>query len=482
LSTKKLNSNTPTARAWQHRAGELGSGLPDGFVVGTVTSGFQVEGGARDGGRHESIWDGFTTQPGRILDGSNASVSADHFHRQAEDVTLLRELGADAYRFSFAWPRLQPDGRGGLSQSGFAFYDRLLDGLLRAGISPMATLFHWDTPLELRGGWLNRDTAQRFGDYAHAVGEAFGDRIDDWVTLNEPATVTLNGYALGTHAPGERMLFGALPAAHHLLLAHGLAVQGLRAADVRGRIGIANAHSPVQPASDREADEVFAELFDVLHNRIFADPVLLGRYPEPPEQFTTELRALIEVDDADLRTIHQPLDFYGLNYRGPSRVAAGRGAYTAPDGQPSAAAHLPFHLESFREFPTTGSGHPIAPGYLGVSLAQLRDRYGDALPPVCITEGGASFPDTVDERGAVHDPVRIDYLAEHLSAAVDAVRPGGVAEGVRLRGYFIRSLLDGFEWEAGYTQRFGLVHVDWATQNRTPKSSYRWLQRVLSAR
>lgn len=482
MSTKKLNSNTPTARAWQHRAGELGSGLPDGFVIGTATSGFQIEGGARDGGRHESVWDGFTAQPGRILDGSNASVSADHFHRYAEDVTLMGELGTDAYRFSFAWPRLQPDGRGGLSQSGFAFYDRLLDGLLRTGISPMATLYHWDTPAGLRGGWLNRDTAMRFGDYAHAVGEAFGDRIDSWVTLNEPATVTLAGYAFGTHAPGERMLFGALPAAHHQLLGHGLAVQGLRAADVRGRIGIANAHTPVQAASDRESDAVFAEFYDVLHNRIFADPVLLGRYPAPPEQFTTELRALVEVEEDDLRTIHQPLDFYGLNYRGPARVAAGRGTPAADGGPSSAAVRLPFHLERFREVPETGSGHPIAPEYLAASLAELRDRYGDALPPVYITDGGASFPDVVDERGAVHDPVRIDYLAEHLSAAVDAVRPGGVAEGVDLRGFFIWTLLDGFEWDAGYTQPFGLVHVSRADQARTPKSSYRWLQRVLSAR
>ena len=246
----------------------------------------------------------------------------------------------------------------------------------------MATLYHWDTPLALeRGGWLNRDTALRFGDYAHAVGEAFGDRIDAWLTLNEPATVTLGGYALGTHAPGERMLFGALPAAHHQLLAHGLAVQALRAADVRGRIGIANAHTPVQAASDRESDGVFAELYDVLHNRVFADPVLLGRYPAPPEQFTTELRALVEVDDDDLRTIHQPLDFYGLNYRGPSRVAAGPGAPAVAGGPPSAAAHLPFHLERFRDHPETGSGLPIAPEYLGVSLAELRGRYGDPCRP-----------------------------------------------------------------------------------------------------
>jgi len=485
-----MSSNTPAARAWQHRAAELGDRLPDGFIVGTATSAFQIEGGARDGGRAESTWDPFTATPGRILDGSNASVSADHFHHVTDDVTLLGELGGDAYRFSFAWPRVQPDGRGALSRAGLAFYDRLLDELLVAGISPMATLHHWDTPLALRGGWLNRDTARRFGDYAHALGEVFGDRIDAWVTANEPATVTLNGYALGTHAPGEALLFGALPAAHHQLLGHGLAVQGLRAADVRGKIGIANAHSPVQAASGREADEIAAELFDVLHNRMYADAVLLGRYPEPPEPFQTALRLLLETDPEDLRTIHQPLDFYGLNYSQPTRIAAGPpkpktpAAPRKPTDKTDAVAAFPFHAEPFREFPVTGAGTAIAPEYLGVALGELRARYGEHLPPVYITANGASFPDVADVRGAVHDPARIDYLAEHITAALDAVAPGSVAEGVDLLGYVVWSLLDGFEWTAGYTQRCGLVYVDFTdgARARTPKSSYRWLQKVLSSR
>ena len=494
-SAKPLNRNGPAARDWPHRASELGDSLPDGFIVGTATSAFQVEGGARDGGRGESTWDWFTVQPGRILDGSNASVATDHFHRYSEDVALMHDLGSDAYRFSFAWPRLQPNGRGAMNRSGLAFYDRLLDDLLKAGISPMATLYHWDTPLALRNGWLNRDTALRFGDYAHAVGSRFGDRIDAWVTINEPATVTLNGYALGTHAPGEGLLFDAFPAAHHQLVAHGLAVQGLRAADVRGKIGISNVHSPVQAATDREQDRLCADLFDLLHNRIFADPVLLGRYPEPLEPFTLELRALLEVDPDDLRTIHQPLDFYGLNYYTPSRVAAGAGFAAdvaaglagpdrpdRPDSQADPVPSLPFQLKTFPEFPVTGFGWPIAPEYLGVALGELWERYKDALPPVYITEGGASFPDPVDERGEVNDPARIDYLAEHLSAAIGAVTPGGVAEGLDLRGYFVWSLLDNFEWAAGYTQRFGLVHVNFADQKRTPKASYRWLQQVLASR
>ncbi|GAB3128020.1 glycoside hydrolase family 1 protein [Glaciibacter psychrotolerans] len=483
-----MTRNSPATREWPRRASELGNRIPSDFTLGTTTSAFQVEGGARDGGRGESVWDVFTTQPERILDGSNASVSADQMGRLGEDVTLLRELGGDAYRFSFAWPRLQPDGRGGLNRGGIGFYDRLLDELLAAGIRPMATLSHWDTPLALRGGWLNRDTASRFGDYAHEMGRVFGDRLDGWVTLNEPATVMLNGYMRGTHAPGARLLFDALPAGHHQLLAHGLAVQGLRAADVRGQIGIAQAHTPVQPASDREEDGLYAELYDLLHNRLFADAVLLGRYPAVAEPFERELRMLTESDPDDLATIHQPLDFYGLNYSQPSRVAAGPAQSAAPgepaatDGSAMPAATLPFHLESFREHPLTALGWPNAPEYLGVSLRELRDRYGDALPPVYLTEGGASFADRQDAHGVVDDTLRIDYLAEHLSAALDAVAPGGVAEGVALRGYFVRSLLDGFEWDAGYTQRFGLVWVDFADQSRTPKSSYRWLQKVLAAR
>jgi beta-glucosidase len=487
VSTLPSASSGRDARAWQHRAHDLGALLPPGFQIGTGTTAFSVEGGARDGGRGESVWDAFTTQPGRIRDGSNASVASDHYHRHAEDVTLMRELGADAYSFSFAWPRLQPSGKGALTIDGIAFYDRLLDELLAAGIRPTATLSSWDTPLALRGGWRNRDTAMRFGDYAYAIGGVFGDRIDGWITLTEPSTVTLNGYALGMHAPGDALLFDALPTAHHQLLAHGLGVQGLRAADVRGRIGIANAHSPVQPATDREDDRVAADLFDVLHNRIFADAVLLGRYPELPE-FARELRPLSDVDEDDLGTISQPLDFYGLGYTHPTRVSAvhtGTAALAAGGpgrGEAPGAGGFPFRTEQLKEFPVTGSGQAIAPEYLGVALAELHARYGDALLPVYLTGIGAGFPDPADEDGNVSDVARIDYLAEHLSAVGAAVAPGGPAAGVDLRGVFIHSLLDGFEWTEGYTQRYGLVSVDFADRRRTPKLSYRWLQKVLASR
>ncbi|MFB2556534.1 glycoside hydrolase family 1 protein [Herbiconiux liangxiaofengii] len=476
---------TPEER--REYARELGSRLPEGFVLGTATSAFQIEGATHEGGRGESVWDAFTTQPGRILDGSTADRAADHFHRMPADVALLRDLGADSYRFSFSWPRLQAEGRGALRPAGVDFYERLLDELDAAGVDAMATIFHWDTPNALAGGWMSRDTALRFGDFAFLLGERFGDRIPRWATINEPATVTLNGYALGLHAPGATRLFNALPSAHHQLLGHGLAVQALRGAGVRGEVGIVNVHSPVVPASDSEADTTFAGLFDVLHNRIFADPVLLGRYPEFPEGFEPLFSALGEADPADLALIGQKLDFYGLNYYLPTRIAAGSGGTDTPDGASAAMGSLPFHLAPWPEFARTGFGWPIAPEFLGTSLDELAERYGDALPPVFITENGASFPDVreLDEADGtphVRDGSRVDYLAGHLLAALDAVQGRGAASGIDLRGYYVWSLLDNFEWAAGFTQRFGLVHVDFDDFTRTPKDSYRWLRLLAESR
>ena len=466
-------------REWLHNPAGLGARLPQGFTMGVATSAFQIEGGIEDGGREPSTWDTFMAQPGRILDGSNASIATDHYHRFGEDVSLMRELGVDSYRFSLSWPRLQPGGKGAVNRAGLAFYDRLVDELLAAGIRPMATLFHWDTPepLQHTGGWLRRDTAYRFAEYAFLAGEAFGDRIDSWVTINEPATVTLNGYALGVHAPGATLLFDALPSAHHQLLGHGLAVAALRDADVTGAIGITNVHSPVQPAGDREEDALFASLFDILHNRIFADPVLLGRYPEIPEPFEDLFAFSREIDPDDYVIISAPLDFYGLNYYMPTRIAAGSpDTADSPDGESDAMRHLPFSLMPWPEYPTTGFGWPVAPEFLRVTLEELAERYGDALPPVVITEGGASFPDVRDKDGTVDDEARIRYLAAHLEAAIESV------PGVDLRGYFVWSLLDNWEWAAGFSQRFGLVHVDFETQDRTPKSSYTWLQSMIGGR
>lgn len=453
--------------------------IPSDFTMGVATAAFQIEGAVREGGRGPSTWDTFMGQPGRIQDGSNASIADDHFHRYKEDVALMKELGIDSYRLSLSWPRIQPGGKGPGNKEGIAFYDRLLDELLAAGIRPMVTLYHWDTPEELAkaGGWMTRDTAKRLGDFAEIAGAAFGDRVDQWVTINEPTTVTLNGYALGLHAPGESLLFDALPAAHHQLLGHGLAVQGLRSAGVKGGIGITNVHSPIVPDRDRFTDRFFAKVFDIVHNRIFADPVLLGHYPKPPFGSGKLFRALTEVDPDDLKTIHQPLDFYGLNYYMPTRIKAGsQKDGMTPDGEVERMKDVPFSLIPFPEYPTTGFGWPVAPEYLGVTLNEIVERYGDALPPVYITESGVSFPDVADDDGAFRDQKRINYIAEHLAVILKG------APGIDLKGYYVWSFLDNWEWAAGYEQRFGLVHVDFDTQKRTPKDSFRWLQQVLASR
>lgn len=464
---------------WRHDPAGLASLMPTGFRVGASTAAFQIEGAVREGGRGPSTWDVFMAQSGRIADGSNASVAADHYHRYREDVTLASELGLDSYRFSFSWPRLQPGGVGGANRAGVEFYDRLLDELLAAGISPMATLFHWDMPepLQHAGGWMSRDTAWRFADFALLAADAFGDRIESWVTINEPTTVTLNGYALGVHAPGATLMFDSLLAAHHQLLGHGLAVQALRSEGVVGRIGLSNVHSPVEPARDTVRNRGHAEVFDILHNRIFADPVLLGRYPDFPFLSRKLFAPLIEVDDADLEIIAQPLDFYGLNYYMPTRVAVGPPTDDmTPEGATPGMRSLPFHLATWPEFPVTGFGWPIAPEYLAATLADYGARYGDALPPVYITEGGASFPDEMRADGSIDDSRRIDYLAEHLAVAFSG------APGVEVRGYYVWTLMDNWEWAAGFSQRFGLVHVDFESLARTPKGSYRWLQQVLANR
>jgi len=462
--------------------------LPDGFVLGTATAAAQIEGAVRAGGRSASIWDEFSAQPGRILDGSDTSVTADHYHRYREDVELMRRLGLDAYRFSLSWTRLQPSGTGPLNPEGVDFYERLIEELLAAGITPFVTLSHWDLPVEYEAGWLERDTAVRFGEFAGLVAERFADRVPAWITINEPATVTLNGYALGQHAPGQAMLFDALPTVHHHLLGHGLAVQALRGAGAKGEIGITNVYSPVVAATQQPEDQVMAALFDLVHNTVFCEPVLRGRYPQPPPQLSElppELAGMLDVfDDApdeDLAAIAEPLDFYGLNYYMPSVVAAGHGDGTTPDGVSEAMAQVPFELVDLPGCPRTGFGWPVAPEYFATALQQMQQRYGDVLPPVYITENGASYPDDVRD-WRVHDVDRIDYIAGHLQAALDATGQDGQARGMDLRGFFIWSLLDNWEWAAGFTQRFGLVHVDFETGRRTPKDSYYWLQQELGRR
>ena len=455
---------------------ELAAELPPGFLLGVSTSAYQIEGGSDERGL--AGWDIFTQKKGRILDGSNAHIATDHYHRMKEDVALLARLGVDVYRFSISWPRLQPGGTGPASPAGLDFYNRLLDELVDAGIRPMATLYHWDTPAEIddAGGWTHRDTAYRYADYARIAGEAFGDRVADWVTINEPATLALQGYTLGVHSPGRALWVEGARAAHLLLVGHGLAVQALREVPVAGRIGISNAHTPVFAASSRWLDRFAARNFDILSNRVFAEPVLRGKRAPGLVGLALRLAALPRWGDAKI--IRQPIDFYGVQYYFPSRVAAGpprlkRGSH---DIQTKAMLDLPLRLEPWPEYPSTGFGWPDSPDLLPVLLGQFADRYGDRLPPIIFTEGGASYDDMPGRSGHVDDQERIDYLARHLAAAVKEV------PGVDVEGYFVWSLLDNFEWAEGYTQKFGLVAVDPETRDRRPKTSFDWYRRLLSAR
>ncbi|MFC9455261.1 GH1 family beta-glucosidase [Streptomyces sp. NPDC056983] len=430
--------------------------FPHDFLWGVSTSAHQIE-GATDA-RVPSVWDAFTAQPGRVKDGSTAAVACDHYHRYGEDVALIAGLGVGAYRFSVSWPRV-------MSPGGLDFYDRLVDALCAAGVQPVPTLFHWDTPLSVEeaGGWLKRDTASLFADYAAEVADRIGDRVQKWITLNEPAEHTLLGHALGQHAPGRQLLFDALPVAHHQLLAHGLAVRALRATGATD-IGIANSHGPTWPASDDPADREAADFYDVLLNRLFADPLLLGAYPEG-------IGDLMPGDvDADLKVIAEPVDWYGINFYQPTKVGAPltSGEATEFSGL-TLPPELPFSPREIEGYPVTDFGWPVVPEALTELLLAFRDRYGDRLPPLVITENGCSYE-------GVDDQERIAYLDGHLRALHRALEAG-----VDVRGYFVWSLMDNFEWAEGYARRFGLVHVDYTTLERTPKASYHWLRDVLRA-
>ncbi len=442
---------------------------PD-FLWGVSTSAYQIEGAVTEDGRGPSTWDTFCAEPGRILNGDTGAVACDHYHRYAEDVALMRDLGVDVYRFSFSWPRIQPTGSGAANAAGLDFYDRLIDSLLAAGIKPAPTLFHWDTPqaLEDAGGWMSRDITSRFADYATILADRFADRVPLWMTINEPMVLTLLGYAVGGHAPGRSLGFEALPVAHHQLLAHGLAVQALRAGGATS-VGIASNHAPTWPASDSPEDVEAAGLYDNLINWLFADPVILGEYP------TGLGEAMPGPVAEDLAIISTPLDWFGLNHYAPALVGA-------PTGDPDTAATdgiplppgLPFEPRPLEDYPKTDFGWPVVPAAFGEILRTMKARYGDRLPPIYITENGCAINDgPVD--GVVTDQRRIDYLDGYLRSLQEAI-----ADGIDVRGYFQWSLLDNFEWSVGYSQRFGLVHVDFETQQRTPKASYHWYRNLIT--
>ena len=441
-----------------------GAGLPElppGFRFGVTSSAYQVEGATDVDGRGRTIWDTFAQVPGMIADGTAGDVGAGHHGRVAEDVALLGRLGVDDYRFSVSWARVQPDGRGRLEPRGLDFYDRLVDRVLEAGVSPVAVLHHHDLPqgLEDDGGWLNPATVARFADYAAVVGERLADRVAAWIPVYEPNAMAVLGYGNGAYAPGRTLYFDGLWAAHHLLLGHGHATVALRAAGAR-EVGCANNHAPMWPASEDAADVGATKLFDSLWNGLVLEPMLLGRYPADLAPLMQDL-----VSPGDLAAIRQPLDFYGVNYDGPLRVAA------APEDAPS-----PWQVLEPIGHPTADDGRAVVPDALREWLVVFRARFRAALPPIVVTEVGCAADDVPGHDGAVHDHRRVDYHRAHLQAVAEAVR-----RGVDVRGYHARSLLDGFEWTAGHTHRYGFVHVDRETLARTPKDSFDWYAALIAA-
>jgi len=442
------------------------SEFPDDFLWGAATSAYQIEGSPLADGAGPSIWHRFAHTPGRTANGETGDVACDHYHRFRDDVALLNDLGLNAYRFSVSWSRILPVGRGTVNPRGLGFYDRLIDALLERRIQPALTLYHWDMPAALDdlGGWLNPDSAHWFADYAGVLFRAFHDRVPLWTTLNEPWVVVDGGYVHGTLAPGYSTPESAPRVAHHLLRAHGAAVQAYRAEGRGGgRIGIVLNIEPKRPATDAPADVAAARRADAYMNRQYLEPVLGRPYPaELAEIFGPAWPAF---PDADLRLIAQPIDFLGINY------------YTRGMTRHDDRA-LPARASNVRQPHAvyTDTGWEVYPAGLTETLLWVRERSGDL--PLYVMENGAAFPDPPAEAdGRVDDPLRVEYYRGHLRAAREAVR-----RGVNLRGYFAWSLLDNYEWSLGYSKRFGIVHVDFTTQRRTPKASARFYTDVVRTR
>ncbi|HZC71764.1 MAG TPA: beta-glucosidase [Jatrophihabitans sp.] len=480
-------TSADTARTAAHAATYPVRTFPDGFVWGTATAAYQIEGAVAEDGRTPSIWDTFSHEPGRIIDGTTGDVTCDHYHRYAEDVALMADLGLSSYRFSIAWPRIVPAGSGAVNQAGLDFYSRLVDALLEQGIEPLATLYHWDLPQALQdaGGWTNRDTAQHFADYARVVGAALGDRVPTITTLNEPWCAAFLGYGSGVHAPGIVDNAGALAAVHHLNLAHGLGAAALRAVlPPSGRVSLTLNLAVVRAAGDTEADRAAVRHVDGLANRIFLDPVLRGRYPD---DVLDELRHITDwsfIRDGDTALINAPIDVLGINYYTPTAVTAATPALLAQAA--GHRAHEPQTAEqpiavpgTDRAFtvpepgPRTEMGWLIEPGSLTELLLRVHRDYPGM--PLMITENGAAFADEPAADGVVHDADRIDYLHGHLSAVHDAI-----SQGADVRGYYCWSFMDNYEWAWGLTKRFGLVYVDFDTGERWLKDSAWWYRNVIA--
>ncbi|MEL7976854.1 family 1 glycosylhydrolase [Isoptericola sp. F-RaC21] len=484
---------TPTAplTSSPHATGAVT--FPDGFLWGTATAAFQIEGASTEGGREDSIWDAFCRIPGAVVNGDDGSVADDHYHRYREDVALMRRLNLDAYRFSTSWARVVPDGKT-VNQEGLDFYSRLVDELLAADVLPWLTLYHWDLPqaLEELGGWPNRDTAARFVDYAVTMHEALGDRVKVWTTLNEPWCSAFLGYTAGAHAPGRKSPADGLTAAHHLMLAHGEAVRALRDRDPEAVLGLTlnfTVSDPVDPTDPADVDA--ARRDDGMFNRFFLDPILRGAYPQDLLDDVAHLGFADVVRDGDLEAISTPIDVLGVNYYNggavsatPQGPAGEAPAGTAdPGGERADAAvwetrspnPVPDGIHHHnRGLPLTDMGWEVQPEGLTRLLTRLqRDYTGPRGTSMFVTENGAAYPDVVQADGSVDDPDRLAFVDAHLRAVRDAIDAGA-----DVRGYFAWSLMDNFEWALGYSKRFGLVRVDYETQARTVKSSGRWYAEV----
>lgn len=435
--------------------------FPQGFLWGAATAAYQIEGAAREGGRGESIWDRFAHTPGKTRDSETGDIACDHYHRFREDVALMKQLGLKAYRFSLSWPRILPTGRGPENPDGIAFYNALIDALLEAGITPFATLYHWDLPqaLEDAGGWPNPETAFRFAQYAETCFHAFGDRAKHWITLNEPWCTAFLGYYTGEHAPGRKDLAACLQAGHTLLHAHSLAVSKFRDLGLEGTIGLTDNFSAVHAASDRQEDRAAATRFDAQMNRWFLAPLYTGDYPREMRDGFGDLLPRFTKDQRNL--VQSAPDFLGVNYYT-------RAVVKNEPGNP----FLQFGGAKPGNAQVTAMGWEVFPQGLWEVLTYLRDNYHS--PTLFVTENGAAFDDRLSSDGSINDEDRRAYLRDHFRAAHRAI-----TDGVRLGGYFVWSLMDNFEWAHGYGKRFGIVYTDYPTQRRIPKASAHWYSQVI---
>jgi beta-glucosidase len=470
-----MTADTPDYR-------DSGLVFPDDFVFGSATAAYQIEGAVDEDGRGASIWDTFSRVPGAVENGDTGDVADDHYHRLDDDLDLIKSLGLDAYRFSIAWPRIQPTGRGPANPAGLAFYERLVDGLISRGVTPVATLYHWDLPqaLEDEGGWRNRETAYAFADYARIMAEALGDRVPIWTTLNEPWCSAFLGHGSGEHAPGRKDNAEALTAAHHLNLAHGLGTSALR-----GVLGDTVQLSVTHNLHVIRGDAESVRRIEAVGNRIFTGPMLHGAYPADLLDDTRAITDWSFVLPGDLELIHQKIDVLGINYYNTTLVGPAAGAADAADSAAGAASRASA-FPGTDDIPRLDQPGPFTEMDWNIEpsgLLQLLEATRDEFPGLAlmVTENGAAFDDVVslDEDGEtrVHDADRVDYLRRHFTAAHRAIRAG-----VELRGYFVWSLLDNFEWAYGYSKRFGIVRVDYDTQERILKDSALWYRDLIAER